>query len=62
MTKSVMFFHEALQSYLLAVQQITPVFGYMVSIVYMKNGFGQIHLCAGLNSVSYSLMKICVVL
>jgi hypothetical protein len=33
MTKSVMFFHEALQSYLLAVQQITPVFAYMVSIV-----------------------------
>jgi hypothetical protein len=35
MTKSVMFFHEALQSYMLAVQQITPVFAYMVSIVYV---------------------------
>jgi hypothetical protein len=48
MTKSVMFFHEALQSYLLAVQQITPVFAYMVSFVCvcvrvcgcMKNCFG----------------------
>jgi hypothetical protein len=33
MTKFVMFFHEALQSYLLAVQQITPVFAYMVSMI-----------------------------
>jgi len=36
MTKSVMFFHEALQSYLLAVQQITPVFAYMVSIACVR--------------------------
>lgn len=32
MTKFIMFFHEALESYLSAVQQITPIFAYMVSI------------------------------
>lgn len=31
MTKFIMFFHEALESYLSAVQQITPIFAYMVS-------------------------------
>lgn len=31
MTKFIMVFHEALESYLSAVQQITPIFAYMVS-------------------------------
>jgi hypothetical protein len=33
MVKFIMFFHEVLESYLSAVQQITPIFAYMVSIV-----------------------------
>jgi hypothetical protein len=32
MVKFIMFFHEVLQSYLSAVQQITPIFAYLVSI------------------------------
>jgi hypothetical protein len=35
MTKFIMFFHEVLESYISAVQQITPIFAYMVSILYV---------------------------
>jgi hypothetical protein len=55
MVKFIMFFHEVLQSYLSAVQQITPIFAYLVSItcflsVYEKL-LDQTHLYAGFSKM-----------
>jgi hypothetical protein len=51
-----MFFHEALASYLSAVQQITPIFAYMVSIVFFiytyEKYLAHIHLYASFNKFS----------
>jgi hypothetical protein len=65
MTKFIMFFHEALQSYLLAVQQITPLFAYMVSIICFVCVYEKLlepnPIIWRLNNLCCSVTKICVV-